>query len=134
MPTKVRYGLRFMVNIAAYFGKNELISISRIAEEEQISNKYLEQIISSFVRAGFIKGNRGKGGGYKLVKDPRKINVFDISSALGEDMSFVPCVNGLKNCYRKAKKRCSSGEFWHQMSDQVVTVMKNKSLQDLIEN
>lgn len=134
MPTKVRYGLRFMVNIASYFGKNELISISRIAEEEQISNKYLEQIISSFVRSGYIKGNRGKGGGYKLVKDPRKINIYDIALSLGEDMSFVPCVNGLKNCYRKAKKRCSSGEFWHTMSDQVVTIMKEKCLQDLIEN
>ncbi|NPV01809.1 MAG: Rrf2 family transcriptional regulator [Brevinematales bacterium] len=132
MPTKLRYGLRFMSNIAVYYGRNELVSISHIAEEEQISNKYLEQIISSFVKAGFIKGNRGKGGGYKLIKDPKKINIYEIASALNEDMTFVPCVRGVKNCYRKAKKRCAVGDFWHEMSDQVVDLMKNRSLNDLL--
>ncbi len=126
IPTKLRYGLRFLINVSKHYNSKELIPISQVSREEGISNKYLEQIISSFVRAGLIKGNRGKGGGYQLVKDPAQISIYDVALAVGEDFSFVGCVRAEDYC--ENQKNCSANVLWQDVSESVIEVFKTKTL------
>lgn len=129
IPTKLRYGLRFLINVAEHYGSDELIPISQVSKEENISNKYLEQIISSFVRAGIIKGSRGKGGGYQLVKDPAEISIYDVALAVGEDFSFVGCVREQDYC--ENQHNCQANLLWRDVSESVVSVFKTKTLSRL---
>lgn len=126
LPTRLRYGLRFLVNLAHHYESGDIISISRVSEEEEISNKYLEQIISSFVRSGIIKGARGKGGGYRLMKDPAEITVLDIANALGEDFTFSSCVKDPSSCDRA--QQCPTRELWATFSQNARDLFSDKSL------
>lgn len=130
IPTKLRYGLRFLVNLAAHYPSGEVVSISTVSKEEGISNKYLEQIISSFVKAGLIKGSRGKGGGYMMVKDPAQLSVYEIAKALGEDFTFIGCVAKPGYCGRQDV--CAITGMWHEFSVQAVELFKKRTLDSLI--
>ncbi len=102
IPTKLRYGLRFLTNLASRYPTGEVVSISTVSKEESISNKYLEQIISAFVKAGLIKGSRGKGGGYHLIRDPKTVSVYEVAEALGENFTFIGCVAKSNYCGRQS--------------------------------
>jgi Rrf2 family protein len=127
----LRYGLRFLINIAPSYGSGEIISISQVSKEEDISNKYLEQIISSFVKAGIIKGSRGKGGGYSIIKDPKNLTVYDIACSLGEDFTFINCVRNRNSC--KNQPDCGANDLWSEMSNAVTEIFKKHTLFELVE-
>ncbi len=130
IPTRLRYGLRFLINIARYYDTDTLISISKISEEEHISNKYLEQIISKFVSAGIIHGTRGKGGGYSLVQDPDKLSLYEISLALGEDFNFLDCVRQEDACENAIA--CSTNVFWREYSKMSVDLFRSRTLSEYV--
>ena len=132
IPTKLRYGLRFLINISRFYGTGQLTPISKVSEEEGISNKYLEQIISSFVKAGLISGSRGKGGGYVLKKSPAEISIYDIAMALGEDFAFVGCVREEDFCERQSD--CAANALWKDVSTSVVDIFKNKTLGTMVKH
>lgn len=132
LPTRLRYGMRFLANISQYHNTNKTVSINKISKEEGISNKYLEQIITSFVRAGFIKGTRGKGGGYKIIKEPSKITVYDIALSLDEDFKYLNCVRKKKSC--KRSKDCSIVGLWEKLSEQSINLFKKHKLSEYIKS
>lgn len=130
IPTKLRYGLRFLANLASRYPSDDVVSISTVSKEESISNKYLEQIISAFVKAGLIKGSRGKGGGYQLVKDPKTVTVYDIAEALGENFTFIGCV--AKSNYCGKQNTCVLNDLWSEFSGQAKELFKKKTLDSLV--
>ena len=95
ISTKGRYALRVMVDIAEN-GKDGSVSISEISERQEISNKYLEQIISKLVKANFLKSSRGQTGGYKLVKKPSEYRVGDILRVSEGNLSPLKCLHDYK--------------------------------------
>lgn len=131
LPTRLRYGMRFMANLAAHYETGDVVSISKISEEEDISNKYLEQIISSFVKADLIKGVRGKGGGYRLVKEPSTVTVYDIATALGEDFTFIKCTFDPNYCGRQSK--CATKDLWKEYSDLSRDLFKRYTLDTIVD-
>ncbi len=130
IPTKLRYGLRFLANLASHYQSGEVVSISTVSKEESISNKYLEQIISAFVKAGFIKGSRGKGGGYRLVVDPAQLTVLDIAHAIGEDFTFMACVAKPNYCGRQ--NICAINGMWNDFSSTAQDLFKSRTLDTLV--
>ena len=105
ISTKGRYALRIMVDLAIN-GNGKFISLKNISERQQISNKYLEQIISMLNKAGFLETARGNMGGYRLAKAPSEYKIGDILRAterdLGKQVSLLgPCAQvsnyGLRN-------------------------------------
>lgn len=130
LPTRLRYGLRFMASLASHYEDGQSIPISQISSEEGISNKYLEQIISSFVKSGFIKGSRGKSGGYRLVKAPCEINVLEIAQALGEDFTLIGCVREADYCDRSMK--CNLHVLWEKLYKSNKEIFSSTTLEDLI--
>ena len=91
ISTKGRYAIRVMMDLA--MNENEkFISLKDIAERQQLSNKYLEQIIAMLNKAGFLKTSRGNNGGYKLAKKAEEYTVGDILRATEGDLAPIYCL------------------------------------------
>ena len=90
LSTKGRYGLRAMVDIAVY-SQDSPVPISAIAERQNISVSYLEQLLPKLKKAGIIKSIRGAQGGYMLDKDPKDISAGDILRTLEGDLTPIDC-------------------------------------------
>ena len=90
LSTKGRYGLRAMIDLAQYSG-DAPVSIISISERQDISERYLEQLVALLRKAGLVRSIRGAGGGYVLAKDMKEISVGDILRALEGSLEPVEC-------------------------------------------
>ena len=110
ISAKGRYALRFLVNLSR-LGKDGQASLKDIAAEEEISIKYLERIAGDLSKKGIVKGSLGKNGGYRLLKPASDINLYEILSAVDEELSPVACLKcGTPDCSRKDK--CPTLPMW----------------------
>ena len=91
ISTKGRYALRLMLDLAMN-GENNVVRIKDIAERQQISDKYLEQIISVLNKAGYVRSTRGPQGGYSLRKAPEEYTVGDILRLTEGSLAPVECL------------------------------------------
>lgn len=87
ISTKGRYGLRAFIDLACY-GAEEPVSISSISARQEISERYLEQLMAKLKKAGLVKSIRGAGGGYRLAKDAAEVSVGDVLRALEGDLNL----------------------------------------------
>ena len=100
ISTKGRYALRLMLDLAMN-GENNVVRIKDIAERQQISDKYLEQIISVLNKAGYVRSTRGPQGGYSLRKAPEEYTVGDILRLTEGSLAPVACVEEEGSCERE---------------------------------
>ena len=91
ISTKGRYAVRVMLSLAAH-EKEEYLTLNAIAAEQAISEKYLESIVSLLAKAGLVEGVRGKGGGYRLAREPKEYNLLEILSVSEGSISPVSCL------------------------------------------
>jgi Rrf2 family protein len=129
VPTRVRYALRAVVEIAER-DSNVPVPIRDFAKAQGISTKYAKQLMNHLGKAGIVQGFRGVGGGYALARDPDDITVFDIYDALKEDVRLAPCVNTDVGCDRQ--DCCAARNFWTGMSKVLVGELKSTSIGDLL--
>ena len=129
ISTKGRDALRVMVDIAEN-GKDGSVSISEISNRQEISNKYLEQIISKLVKANFLKSSRGQTGGYKLVKKPSEYRVGDILRVSEGNLSPLKCLHDYK-CLRQEK--CLTFDFWEGLDKVINNYADSVTLEDLLK-
>lgn len=132
LSTKGRYGLRAMLNLALHRDEGPT-AVYLVAEEEGISDRYLEQIMTSLKRAGLIKSVRGPQGGYVLTRDPGEITVGQIIRALEGPIAPVDCVSEEypEECDRA--DHCVTRLLWAKVRDSIAGVLDSYSLQDLVE-
>jgi len=112
--TRVRYGLRAILRIAEGYG-GPPISISTISNEQGISGKYLEQVISPLRRAGLVTSQKGVKGGYTLARKPEEITLWHVIQALDSHPHLVECVDNPGNCNKTDS--CAAFTVW-QLLDQ----------------
>ena len=113
ISTKGRYALRLMLDIALNDAKTP-VRIKDIAERQQISDKYLEQIVSSLNKAGFVKSLRGPQGGYRLTKKPEEYTVGMILRLIEGSLAPVACLDDdINNCTRA--DRCPTLILWEKL-------------------
>ncbi len=131
ISTKGRYALRLMLDLATY-NTGEPVSIKDIAKRQQISEKYLEQIIAVLNKAGFVRSIRGAQGGYMLKKEPKDYTVGMILRQTEGDLAPVACVGeeGME-CDRKAE--CVTVRIYEMINDAVNGVVDHITLADLLE-
>lgn len=130
ISTKGRYALRLMLDIALNDAKTP-VRIKDIAERQQISDKYLEQIVSSLNKAGFVKSLRGPQGGYRLTKKPEGYTVGMILRLIEGSLAPVACLDDdINNCTRA--DRCPTLILWEKLYDAISEVVDNITLADLI--
>ncbi|MGE5544007.1 MAG: RrF2 family transcriptional regulator [Bacillota bacterium] len=132
LSTKGRYGLRAMLNLAIHKDEGPN-AVYLVAEREGISDRYLEQIMTSLKRAGLIKSIRGPQGGYVLTREPDEITVGQIIRALEGPIAPVDCVSEEypEECERA--DHCVTRLLWAKVRDSIAGVLDSYSLQDLVE-
>lgn len=128
MSTKGRYGLRLMIDLSARKSETP-VPLKEIAAQQNISDKYLEQIVTALNRAGLVRSVRGAQGGYIIGRAPELITAGDVLRAVEGPLTFVDCV-GDKICCEKSGG-CAAGYVWREISRAVNDVADNISLEDL---
>ncbi len=131
ISTKGRYALRLMLDLALN-NTGEQITIKSIAARQEISDKYLEQIISLLNRAGYVKSVRGAQGGYKLTKNPSEYTVGMILRLTEGNLSPVDCIEEETNECSRCDD-CVTREVWLQLYDAINSVVDRITLQDLVD-
>lgn len=131
ISTKGRYAVRLMLEIAIHDASNP-ISLKEIAKRQDISEKYLEQIIATLNKAGFVRSIRGPQGGYFLVKDAKDYTVGQILRTTEGDLAPVSCVGSDGPMCDKIQD-CVTAIVWKKVNDAVNDVVDSITLADLVE-
>lgn len=123
--------MRIMIDLATHL-EGAPVRVKDIAVRQDISEKYLEQIIAVFNKAGYVKSVRGALGGYLLTKTPKEYTVGMILRLAEGSIAPVSCVeDATQECEKKGA--CVSAMLWQKMNDAVNEVVDNTTLQDLVE-
>ena len=132
ISTKGRYALRTMLDLALN-DNGDYIPLRDIAERQEISVKYLEQIVSALSHAGFVRSVRGTGGGYRLAKKPEEYTVGMVLRLTEGNLAPVACLEyGQNNCPRSAN--CITLGVWKKLYEAINNVVDNITLADLVKN
>lgn len=132
ISTKGRYALRLMLDLAMH-NNGEYIPLKVIGDRQNISVKYLEQIINVLVRAGYVKGVRGSKGGYKLSGNPEDYTAGMILRLIEGRLAPVACLDDSENtCPRKDE--CLTLPLWHRLQDAINDVVDSVTLAELIRD
>jgi len=127
--TRVRYGLRAILRIAEGYG-GPPVSISTISEEQGISSKYLEQVVSPMRRAGLLLSMKGVKGGYALSRDPARVTLWDVIQSLDSHPHLVECVEDPANCSRS--DCCVAHQVWTLLDARMQDFWSGFTLADLL--
>jgi Rrf2 family protein len=127
--TKVRYGLRSILQIADNYG-GEPVPVSAISITQEISGKYLEQVIGALRRAELVTSRKGVRGGYSLVRDPAEITLWEVISALDNQTVLVDCVLEPEVCDRSDD--CLTRSIWTLLSRRMQEFWASFTLADLL--
>jgi len=131
ISTRGRYALRVMLDLAEN-SDGGFIAMKEVAARQQVSLKYLERILPLLVEAKLVEGVRGKGGGYRLTREPDEYSVGEILRATEGDLAPVACLRkGAKLCPRA--KKCKTLVMWKELDTLISNYVDSKSLADLIE-
>ncbi|MFC1999020.1 RrF2 family transcriptional regulator [Chloroflexota bacterium] len=130
ISTRGRYGMRAMVDLAIYNGEGPVL-LKDIAKRQQLSERYLEQLVLSLKAAGLVKSIRGAHGGFILAKAPNKIRLGEIFQVLEGPLGLVECVDDPASCSRV--NSCVTRDVWQELKDSIVSILDSKTLQDLVE-
>ena len=132
LSTKTRYALRMLVDLAAHQSQGN-VKITAISQRQDISLKYLEQIITILSKAGYVRGERGPLGGYCLSKDPKDITAADIVMLIEGSVSPSPCIKcGVVDCPRS--DYCTTVDLWKKVDVAVMDILSKTTLQDLLDD
>ena len=129
LSTKMRYGTRAMLDLALNYG-NGVVSVREIAARQQISAKYLEQLLASLRTAGLVRSVRGTQGGYTLTRSPDRINLREIYNTFDGTEGFVECTTGPEIC--DERDVCVAQEIWAQMYTACMEILESTTLEDLV--
>ncbi len=132
LSTKGRYGLRAMIDLAQYSGE-EPVSITSISARQDISERYLEQLMAMLKKAGLVSSVRGAGGGYVLAKDMREISVGDILRALEGRLEPVECPGLEADGECRVADICVTKYVWKRINDSINQTVDEIMLEQLVE-
>ncbi|GMN05887.1 Rrf2 family transcriptional regulator [Croceitalea sp. MTPC5] len=135
LSKKTKYGLKALTFLASQPNSTP-IQIAEIAKQENISQKFLESILLTLRRNGFLGSKKGKGGGYYLIKKPDEILMTEVMRILEGPISMVPCVS--LNFYEKCddcpdETACSVHKLMLKVRDANLEVYRNNTLADLLK-
>ena len=130
---KTKYGLKALTYIASQ-ESGQMVQIATISKNQNIPHKFLESILLTLRKSGFLGSKKGKGGGYYLLKKPTEVPMTDIIRILEGPIAMVPCVS--LNYYEKCddcddEKSCSVYKLMIEVRDSTLAIFRNTTLADL---
>ncbi len=130
LSTRSRYALRALIDLAAHIDQGPTL-VREIAEREDISVRYLEQLLLPLKAAGMVRAIRGANGGFTLAKNPEEINLRDVIHIMEGSTSFTECTDNADICPRA--DICVLRDSWIEVTDAANKVMEATTLQVLID-
>ena len=130
LSTRTRYGVRAILELAENYGK-EPLQLKAISEHQEISVKYLEQLMAVLKSTGIVRSVRGRSGGYVLAKSPNEIKVSDCFNCLEGPVITTECVDNSSFCTRTAD--CVARQLWTDVQNTVMNLLRSITLQSLID-
>jgi Rrf2 family transcriptional regulator, iron-sulfur cluster assembly transcription factor len=132
LSTKGRYAVMAMVDLARH-AQAKPVSLSDIAQRQEISLSYLEQLFARLRRAGLVRSVRGPGGGYRLAKTSLETRVSEIILAVDEPIKATRCTEmGASGC-RADRSKCLTHDLWEELGNQIQVFLSSVSLHDVLE-
>lgn len=131
ISAKGRYAIKLMMDLAIY-RSGKPISLKDVARRQEISEKFLEQIIAILNRAGFVRSIRGPQGGYMLTMEPKEYTVGMILRLTEGDLGPTTCV-GSTAAACEEKDTCVTVRIWQQINDAINNVVDNITLENLVD-
>ena len=132
LSTKGRYSVMAMVDIAAH-SEGKPIALADVAERQEISLSYLEQLFGKLRRGGLVKSVRGPGGGYLLAFAAEDTRISDIILAVDEPIKTTRCTPGSPAGCTSNKSRCLTHDLWEELGNKIYLYLNSVSLADVTE-
>jgi len=133
LTSKGRYAVMAMADLALNGGAERAVPLQEVAQRQEISLSYLEQLFARMRRAGLVAGVRGPGGGYRLARSPGETTVAEIIAAVNEPIKATRCKEGSsKGCTGK-EGRCIAHALWTELGNHIETFLGSVSLADVLE-
>lgn len=133
ISTKGRYALRMIVDLAES-GSDDYVALKEIAERQNISKKYLEQIVPILTRGGILSTNRGYQGGYRLSRNPSLITCGEVLRLTEGSLAPIACLeNGVDNIDCERKDECMTLPLWIGLSRVINNYLDGITVQDIID-
>ena len=131
MSTKGRYAVMAMIDIATHSG-GAPVSLAEIAERQDISQEYLEQLFGKLRKQKLVESARGPGGGYRLARPMNEILVAEIIAAVDEELQFTRCGgDAVEGCVKG--ERCNAHDLWSSLGRQMMYFLGSITLEDVVE-
>jgi Rrf2 family transcriptional regulator, cysteine metabolism repressor len=128
ISTRAQYGLRALVEVA--LGGERPTSLKTVAERQQLSQPYLEQIFAVLRNAGIVESVRGAHGGYRMARPLSEVDALEVVELLEGSVAPVSCIEDRDTCERTG--HCSTELLWREVDEAVRTVLRRTSLSDLV--
>jgi Rrf2 family iron-sulfur cluster assembly transcriptional regulator len=132
LGAKARYAVMAMVDLACH-SNGVPVCLADIAERQEISLPYLEQLFAKLRRSGLVRSVRGPGGGYLLAYNRDETRIGDILAAVDEPIHAVRCTPGTATGCRIDRSRCLTHDLWEELSNQIHLYLSSVSLGDVCE-
>lgn len=131
ISTRGRYALRVLIDLAEN-QRDGYVTLKEVADRQEISEKYLENIVKDLVRGGILAGLRGKGGGYRLNREADQIRVLDVLTLMEGTLAPVACLEeNAKPCSRASA--CRTLPLWKGLNEVVCSYLDKFTVQDLMQ-
>jgi len=130
VSTKGDYGVRALVELAHHYGQGPVQS-AEIAARQEVPEPYLDQLLTTLRRAGFIRSVRGPQGGHALIRDPREVRLSEVMVALEGSLAAIACVDDPDACTRTGG--CVQREVWERVRDATQEILEGVTIADLAE-
>ncbi len=132
LSTKGRYAVMAMVDLAMH-SDNKPISLADIADRQEISLSYLEQLFAKLRRGGLVRSVRGPGGGYLLAREDTETRISDIILAVDEPIRATRCTPGQPYGCRINKSRCMTHDLWEELGNQIYLYLSSVTVADVVK-
>jgi len=133
LSTKGRYAVMAMADLAAHEGATRPVPLAEIAERQEISLSYLEQLFAKLRRGSLVRSVRGPGGGYRLSRPAAELRIADIILAVDEPITATRCKLGSPIGCTGTTSRCVTHDLWEELGQQIHVFLSSVSLADVIE-
>ena len=131
VSTKGNYGIRALIELAHHFGEAKPLQSSEIAARQGIPESYLEQLLTTLRRAGFIRSVRGPQGGHALIRNPQTVPVSEVIVALEGSILPIDCLDDASPCSKAGG--CAQRDMWQTVRDAILTVLDGTTIADLAD-
>ena len=130
VSTKGDYGVRALIELAHCYGQGPMQS-AEIASRQEIPETYLDQLLTTLRRAGFIRSVRGPQGGHALIREPGEVKLSEVMEALEGSLAPLACVDDPESCTKSGG--CVQRDVWEQVRDATRAILENVTIGDLAE-